>query len=224
MPIHNVIAECVADALRPLPKASFQIRVIQTADHPVSSLTPQKHHTSHFYSTTAFGRRILVIVSQNGTMVAALEAHEFTTVVAEVTPPSTSVSVDACIEKLDTSGAQSERMPLARALVAGYTASLGRYMGMGMRPHITLSLFARAQPEYLFARSQHNAAKRILGDLDLIKWWMRTLQFAITCAPSHTAVAHCIVPGLDASEAPWFRQFANQQPAWRWGSRHPLEA
>ncbi|KAJ1936657.1 hypothetical protein FBU59_004984 [Linderina macrospora] len=224
MPIQSVVAECVADALRALPKAAFQVRVIQTADHQVPSLTPQKHHTSHFYSTTTFGRRLLVIISQNDTMVAALEAHEFTTVVAEITPPTTSVTVDACIEKLDTSGALAERMPLARALVGGYAASLRRYMGVGTRPNITLSLFARAQPEYLFARSQLNAAKRILDDLGLIKWWMLTLQFAITCSLSHTAVAHCIVPGLDVSEAPWFRQFANQHSAWRWGTQHPLEA
>ncbi|KAJ1987945.1 hypothetical protein GGI04_006105, partial [Coemansia thaxteri] len=130
-------------------------------------------------------RRILVFVLQNGCLAAGLEAHEFTALRIEAQsaqPPRTHVAVDCCIEKLDTSGELACRMPLARAMVAGYLRSLHRYSAALDIPVVGVHLFARAQPEYLFAKSQQNPRKRILNDLELVKWWQSTLQFALEYA------------------------------------------
>ncbi|KAJ1730881.1 hypothetical protein LPJ61_002794 [Coemansia biformis] len=138
------------------------------------------------------------------------------------------MAVDACIEKLDTSGELGARMPLARMLVAGYLCSLQKYHNALDIPAVGVHLFARAQHEYLFAKSRDNPGKHALDDLALVRWWKRTLDHALAYATStmssslrHAAagpdgcvtdgphvrqpestVAYCVVPGADASEAP----------------------
>ncbi|KAJ2730019.1 hypothetical protein IW152_005414 [Coemansia sp. BCRC 34962] len=238
------VTEYIAEALRTLPAgSSFSVRVVYTADHPVDSLTPRRL-LSHFHAEKTYSRRTLVFVSQGGCLVAGLEAHEFTTLRIEAQgarPPRTCVAVDCCIEKLDSSGELVGRMPVARALVAGYLRSLHRYSVALNVPSVGVHVFARAQPEYLFARSKDNPGKRILGDLDLVKWWQNTLQHALEYgakpAPDQSKllsvhpVANCIVPGSTMLESPWF--FGKDRPygaesslpvEWRWGLPYPLSA
>ncbi|KAJ2824168.1 hypothetical protein GGI24_003484 [Coemansia furcata] len=249
-----LIAEYIAESLRTLPAgSSFAVRVACTADHPVDSLTPRRR-LSHFHAENTLSRRVLAFVSQGGCLVAGLEVHEFTTLRIEAQgdqPPRTRIAVDCCIEKLDTSGELVCRMPIARALVAGYLRSLHRYSAALNIPSVGVHLFARAQPEYLFAKSKDNPRKRILGDLELVKWWQRALEFALeygagstldknnppsacpepVSACSRTAVANCIVPGSTMGESPWF--FGNNSGScnersksvdWKWGLPYPLSA
>ncbi|KAJ2697127.1 hypothetical protein H4218_004151 [Coemansia sp. IMI 209128] len=250
------VAEYVAESLRTLPAgSSFSVRVVYTADHAVDSLTPRRPF-SHFYAESTYSRRILAFVLQGGCLVAGLEAHEFTTLRIEAQgaqPPQTCVAVDCCIEKLDSSGELAGRMPMARALVAGYLRSLHRYSAALNVPSVGVHVFARAQPEYLFAKSKDNPRKRILGDLDLVKWWQSTLHHALEYGarpapdqsrlPSVHPVANCIVPGSTMLESPWF--FGKDRPSgaglenrnasgscaesslsveWRWGLPYPLSA
>ncbi|KAJ2811899.1 hypothetical protein FBU31_007687, partial [Coemansia sp. 'formosensis'] len=99
--------------------------------------------------------------------------------------------------------------------------------------------------------SKDNPRKRILGDLELVKWWQRALEFALeygarstldknnppsacpepVSACSRTAVANCIVPGSTMGESPWF--FGNNSGScnersklvdWKWGLPYPLSA
>ncbi|KAJ2741042.1 hypothetical protein GGI20_005459 [Coemansia sp. BCRC 34301] len=226
-----LIADYITESLRALPAGSFlAVRVVYTADHPSDSLTPRRR-LSHFHAENTLLRRALVLVLQGGCLVAGLEVHEFTTLRIEAQgaqPPQTCVAVDCCIEKLDTSGELAGRMPLARALVAGYLKSLHRYSAALNVPAAKIHLFARAQPEYLFANSKDNPRKRILNDLELVKWWQSALQFALeyanqriiepvtdqnnahsaspesaaTC--SRAAVVNCVVPGSAMAESTWF--------------------
>ncbi|KAJ1952792.1 hypothetical protein GGI12_006159, partial [Dipsacomyces acuminosporus] len=100
------IAEDIADSLCSLPAgSSFNVRVIQTSDHPVTSLTPRRHYQT-LHAANTLSRRILILVSQGNCLVAALEAQEFTSILTEIDTsahPHTAIAVDACIEKLDTS-------------------------------------------------------------------------------------------------------------------------
>ncbi|KAJ1661994.1 hypothetical protein IW140_006236 [Coemansia sp. RSA 1813] len=230
----SAIAKDVAECLKSeIPAGeTLVVRVIHTSDHPVDSLTPRRTH-SHFNATSALSRRVLILVSRNGCFVAGLEVHEFVTVSADIpcsldiynlhpeqngtAAATVAVTMDACIQKIDTTGELTVRMPLARSLVAGYVYSLRRYRCVDGISNIGVYLFARAQPEYLFAKSQQNRGKHTLNDMALIKWWQGTIQSALMYAmsadecknehgTSSDCKAYCVIPGAAASEAyaPWF--------------------
>ncbi|KAJ1646054.1 hypothetical protein LPJ64_002433 [Coemansia asiatica] len=214
----STIVQSITESLRKLPAGhSLSVHVIQTSDHHVESLTPWRRF-SHFHSETTMSRRILAFVSQGSVLVAGLEVHEFTSISVQASGAhqpqlSPSVAVDVCIEKIDTSGFLSARMPLAKMLVAGYLRSLQRYHAAVAVPTVGVHLFARAQPEYLFAKSLKNPDKHILDDLGLVKWWQSALNYGLQyaiCAENNTngcaaeVAANCVVPGSTASEAPWF--------------------
>lgn len=102
---------------------------------------------------------------------------------------------------------------------------------------IVLSLFARAQNQYLFPGSVENAGKHVLDDRQLIKWWCRTVDPILRSFKSETggttqqaldavtAEAYVIVPGCDKYETrnffpPSARNDSLAQP--RWHATHPL--
>ncbi|KAJ2156846.1 hypothetical protein GGF46_004908 [Coemansia sp. RSA 552] len=239
---HTTIAQDIAESLRTLPAGSeLAVRVVHTADHPVDSLTPRRR-LGHFHAENTLSRRVLVLVSQNNCFVAGIEAHEFTTLLAQVDgrrAPQASISVNTCIEKVDTSGVLAKRMPLVRALVAGYLRSLQKYARALAIPFVGVHLFARSQPEYLFAKSQENTGKHALGDMALIKWWKRTLDHALayaTAAPpstgdsqpkgtATTVTAYCVIPGASANSRPAFLdEHGSSAVGWHWGLPHPIES
>ncbi|KAJ2077843.1 hypothetical protein H4R24_004882 [Coemansia sp. RSA 988] len=252
------IAEDVAAALRALPAGNeFDVRVVHTADTSVESLTPHCRKHSHFHAENTLSRRVLVLISQGNCLVAGLEAREFVTLLVEVDSARSlkkRVTVDTCIEKLDTSGMLSSRMPLARQIVAGYLCSLQKYRKALNVPVVGVHLFARAQHEYLFAKSQDNPGKHILDDLALIKWWQRTISFALIYAMSHVSyslqsnakessgeeavahkcpsekvVAHCVIPGAEPNDAYTFTGAQSVTEAadrvdWKWGLPYPSDS
>ena len=104
------------------------------------------------------------------------------------------------------------------------------------RPGIKLlvSLFARAQDQYLFPGSAESPSKHVLNDRALIRWWCRVLdpltrtaarvrsENDSPCPPK----AYVIVPGLDKFEtAALFPPSTRVNPAEavRWTNGHPLQ-
>lgn len=79
---------------------------------------------------------------------------------------------------------------------------------------LLLSLFARAQDQYLFPGSVDNKGKHLLDDRGLIRWWCRVLDPIVRSTVSETAEdsrngikstkdslkAYLLVPGLDRQE------------------------
>lgn len=73
---------------------------------------------------------------------------------------------------------------------------------------LVLSLFARAQNQYLFPGSVENAQKHVLDDYGLIKWWCRVLDPMLqapteeeekhNASSPQRAVGYLRVPGYDA--------------------------
>lgn len=102
------------------------------------------------------------------------------------------------------------------------------------RPDIPLvvSLFARAQDQYLFPGSIKNPGKHVLDDRQLVRWWCRTLDPVLRQPERHvsdsdapTAQAYVIVPGFDKNEtASFFPASARANPAGarKWQFGHPL--
>lgn len=102
--------------------------------------------------------------------------------------------------------------------------------GNRQRPGVRLvvSLFARAQNQYLFPGSVENPGKHVLDDRQLVRWWCKTLDPVLRKTPqaSHEdAQAYVIVPSFDKHETTSFFP-----PSWRidpvdarkWQFGHPL--
>lgn len=100
-----------------------------------------------------------------------------------------------------------------------------------------VSLFARAQNQYLFPGSVENTGKHVLDDRGLIKWWCRVLDSVMDGQGTHEDAifrptnkrgdwedkkAYLVVPGLDNYES---RAFLPRTPnaASNWSLKHPLE-
>ncbi|KAL7811685.1 histone acetylation domain-containing protein [Trichoderma aethiopicum] len=91
-----------------------------------------------------------------------------------------------------------------------------------------VSLFARAQDQYLFPGSIEYSGKHVLDDRGLVKWWCRVLDPIVESPPSgslppwRNAKGYLLVPGLDAYET---RAFIPRRAgaASCWSLSHPLE-
>jgi regulator of Ty1 transposition protein 109 len=95
-----------------------------------------------------------------------------------------------------------------------------------------VSLFARAQSQYLFPGSVDNEGKHVLDDRGLVKWWCRVLNPLLEAEDGGTRLdrrrrwgdikAYLVVPGLDRYET---RAFLPRTPnaTENWTLGHPLE-
>ncbi|KIW68092.1 hypothetical protein PV04_04060 [Phialophora macrospora] len=92
---------------------------------------------------------------------------------------------------------------------------------------VVLSLFARAQKQYLFPGSSENAGKHVLDDRHLIKWWCRIFDKILRHPRDNsTATAHLLVPGCDKSETKaFFPPSARADPPadQKWINSYPVE-
>lgn len=89
----------------------------------------------------------------------------------------------------------------------------------GIQP--VVSLFARAQSQYLFPGSVDNKGKHVLDDRGLVKWWCRVLDGIV----GDKDKGYLVVPGLDQYE---MRSFIPKDKSGglsqnRWTLDHPLE-
>ena len=114
------------------------------------------------------------------------------------------------------------------------TATFLRHLvGQHQRQNIRsiISLFARAQDQYLFPGSVEYSGKHVLDDRGLVRWWCRVLdplieQSALD-APSETSPwesvkGYLTVPGLDSHETmSYIPRRASSNRSWRIG--HPLK-
>jgi regulator of Ty1 transposition protein 109 len=84
-----------------------------------------------------------------------------------------------------------------RAIAAAFVAFLADHR---RRPtaRLVVSLFARAQGQYLFPGSSSNPGKHVLDDRGLVRWWCRVLDGVLLAEPR--ARGYLVVPGLDAHE------------------------
>lgn len=83
---------------------------------------------------------------------------------------------------------------------------------------LVVSLFARAQAQYLFPGSVDNKGKHVLDDRGLVKWWCRVLDPLL----HDTVRGYLIVPGLDDYETRAVVPRGGSASG-RWTMGHPLE-
>ncbi|PBP20148.1 H3 K56 histone acetylation protein KAT11 [Diplocarpon rosae] len=86
-----------------------------------------------------------------------------------------------------------------------------------------VSLFARAQDQYLFPGSIEYSGKHVLDDRGLVRWWCRVLDPLIEvskkAAEWESARGYLIIPGLDTHETVSYIPNRNSSKAWSIG--HP---
>lgn len=107
---------------------------------------------------------------------------------------------------------------------------------------LVVSLFARAQDQYLFPGSIENSGKHVLDDRGLVRWWCRVLdpvlrqhlaekeEYAVgdddwDMGNATRAKAYLIVPGCDKYETSSFfppSSKADSPDRKRWSNSHPL--
>lgn len=95
------------------------------------------------------------------------------------------------------------------------------------RTRLVLSLFARAQGQYLFPASVDNKSKHVLDDRQLVRWWCKTLDPVLRRPLTSTSSkAHVIVPGFDRQETTAFFPSSHRLDpvdGRKWAFGHPLE-
>ncbi|KIM99472.1 hypothetical protein OIDMADRAFT_146140 [Oidiodendron maius Zn] len=92
-----------------------------------------------------------------------------------------------------------------------------------------ISLFARAQDQYLFPGSVEYSGKHVLDDRGLVRWWCQVLNSLIEDAKSSAQPAtsrwegvrgYLVVPGLDSHETMAYIPRASKS---LWSMGHPLK-
>ncbi|KAK0344694.1 hypothetical protein LTR91_009502 [Friedmanniomyces endolithicus] len=92
---------------------------------------------------------------------------------------------------------------------------------------LVISLFARAQSQYLFPGSAEHSAKHILDDRQLIKWWATVLDplLALHNHPSDPVPdvqGYLTIPGYDPQELKTYLPRTTHTHARSWNPGHPL--
>ena len=134
------------------------------------------------------------------------------------------------VSKVDSTGYLSllKLPPAIPSPLRTLTFTILQYLVDTLRkPHTKsiISLFARAQDQYLFPGSVENKLKHVLDDRNLIRWWCCTLNLLIdktktdTIQPWNSVRGYLLVPGLDSHESQAFIP-KNSSKAWEVG--HPL--
>ncbi|KAH8895507.1 hypothetical protein GQ53DRAFT_744108 [Thozetella sp. PMI_491] len=92
---------------------------------------------------------------------------------------------------------------------------------------LVISLFARAQDQYLFPLSVENKGKHVLDDRGLVKWWCRVLDPLLAgereLGPWESRKGYLTVPGLEQNETRFFLPRPSAAPATSWVLGHPME-
>lgn len=142
------------------------------------------------------------------------------------------------VAKADSTGylaALKAGPPSSRSAIRSLTSTFISWLAENrQRPGVPLvvSLFARAQDQYLFPGSVENPGKHVLDDRQLVKWWCKTLDPVLRDQHHQTlagedsdAHAYVIVPGFDKYETTSFfptSARADPQEALKWHYGHPL--
>lgn len=122
------------------------------------------------------------------------------------------------ISKVDTTTTLKKYQGLTGRVVQSYITSLPAYS--------SVFVFARAQPQYLFAKSAENMSKSILDDRVLVSWWLSVLnKVSIKCkgwwsVPGIDDVASALIE-VGARKRGWK---SSENIEWSYGTSYPPDA
>ena len=152
------------------------------------------------------------------------EGSELLALAVEVLIYTTSTLTTIFISKADTTGyLYLDKIPKERDISKIILKEFVRHVldvRLRERRKVLLSLFARAQDQYLFPGSIDNKRKRVLPDRELLRWWCRVLDPVLRSSPE--ATAHVLVAGgqmIDTKRyvyPPSEADDPSDKPRWSW--------
>ncbi|KAK6509744.1 hypothetical protein TWF481_004474 [Arthrobotrys musiformis] len=168
--------------------------------------------------TTRLSRHFLAVSSVSTSIIVyAIEIHIYTT------RSSTTIFVS----KADSTGffprpaspvPKGSASPIRATTTAFLEYLITEYNRPGIPTHLTL--FARAQDQYLFPNSVNNKSKHVLSDIQLIRWWARVFDPLVSSISllgelSELPKSYMLVPGLELTD------LRNVIPSKKWIHGHP---
>ena len=152
------------------------------------------------------------------------EGSELLALAVEVLIYTTSTLTTIFISKADTTGyLYLDKIPNERDISKIILKEFVQHVldvRLRGRQKVLLSLFARAQDQYLFPGSIDNNRKRVLPDRELLRWWCRVLDPVLRSSPE--ATAHVLVAGgqmIDTKRyvyPPSEADDPSDKPRWSW--------
>lgn len=112
------------------------------------------------------------------------------------------------------------------AITKGVTGKLILAYLESLPPQSSVFVFARAKPQYLFAHSATNTEKTVLGDRNLVSWWLHLLNKV-----SIDSTGWWFVPGIEDEPSALIESGARkrnwksaQHIQWKYGTSYPPDA
>lgn len=223
--VKKSLEQLLAEAL---PKdTSFKVYHLSTPPTSTSAIysappgkRPNKTYCeSHFLSVSINSKGKATSGSPGEVLVYAIEVLIY----------STAHSTTLFVSKADSSGylhllnlPKGSPSPLKEISSAFLSYLVERRRRPGIQTIV--SLFARAQDQYLFARSIDNKGKHVLDDRGLVRWWCRVLNPLLANEKDggwHSIHGYLTVPGLDTYETKAFLPPKHAE-AKTWTVGHPL--
>ncbi|KAL9541802.1 hypothetical protein MBANPS3_008926 [Mucor bainieri] len=158
--------------------ATFHIHDIKSSPFKWASPLIKAHK-----GDTHCQHRLILVSTANEGFLTGLETYEYV-----LSSPESSDKRVIYISKVDTTSSWKKYRGLTARVVQSYISSLPR--------HSSVFVFARAQPQYLFAKSAENKAKSVLDDRQLVSWWLSVFnKLSVQCEGWWS------VPGIDDSNS-----------------------
>ena len=156
--------------------------------------------------------------------VPSSQSSELLALAVEVLVYTTSTLTTIFISKADTTGyLYLDKIPTDRDVSKTILKEFIQHL-LDVRwrdgRRVMLSLFARAQNQYLFPGSIDNKRKRVLPDRELLRWWCRVLDPVLRSSPN--ATAHVLVAGAQMADTkryvypPSVQDDSPDRPRWSW--------
>jgi len=219
-----------------LPKSvSFKIYHLSTPPTRTSSLysAPPGARPDRTYCTSHFLSASIQTPSPSNENASETELVEVLIFAIEILIYSTAYDTTFFVSKADSTGylhllgLQKGTPSPIRDISATF---LGHLVKQHQRENIqsVVSLFARAQDQYLFPGSVEYKGKHVLDDRGLVKWWCRVLDPLVGGTETtewKMVKGYLIVPGLDTHEtSSYIPARAKVNPANSpWVIGHPLQ-
>lgn len=159
--------------------------------------------------------RLILVSTANEGFICGLETYEYVLSSADSKEKDKHI---VYISKVDTTATWKQYQGLTTRVVQSYITSLPKLS--------CVFVFARAQPQYLFAKSAENKAKSVLNDRQLVSWWLSTCnKLNIQCQGWWT------VPGIDDANSALVEIGAkkrgwkpSEQVKWNYGTSYAQDA
>ncbi|KAK3679852.1 hypothetical protein LTR78_000228 [Recurvomyces mirabilis] len=130
------------------------------------------------------------------------------------------------VSKADTNGYITARNTTKPACTAFLRWLVNRERRKHPHRKIVVSLFARAQSQYLFPGSAEQSSKHVLDDRQLIKWWAKVLDplldLPCTGEIKPEINGYVTIPGYDAQELRSYLPRTQHADGRSWRAGHPL--